>query len=218
MTTSPPLSLVVLISGSGSNLQAIIDAIDAGELNASIKAVISNRPDAFGLQRALKHGIEAVALDHKAFAEREAFDERLRDEIDRHAPDVIVLAGYMRILSEPFIRHFAPRMLNIHPSLLPLYPGLHTHQRALDNGDSKHGISIHVVTPELDAGPVILQGHFPIESGDDAQALQQKGHALEHKMYPLVLKWLGEKRLELTKGQPVFDAQPLSQPISFNDL
>lgn len=218
MNDSSPLSLVVLISGSGSNLQAIIDAIESGQLNASIAAVVSNRPQAFGLERARKHGIEAVALDHAEYPSREDFDNRLREEISRFQPDIIVLAGYMRILSESFIQHFFPAMLNIHPSLLPKYPGLNTHQRALQAGDPIHGISIHVVTPELDAGPVILQGHFPVEADDDAHSLQQKGHALEHKMYPLVLKWLTEKRLVLTNGLPVFDNHPLSHPVSFNDL
>ena len=218
MNASQPLSLVVLISGGGSNLQAIIDAIESGSLNASIAAVISNRPQAFGLERARKHGITAIGLDHTEHDSREAFDQCLQREIDRFQPDIIVLAGYMRILSETIIQHFHPRMLNIHPSLLPRYPGLNTHQRALDAGDDRHGISIHVVTPELDAGPVILQGHFPIERADDAQSLQHKGHALEHKMYPLVLKWLSENRLKLTKGLPEFDDLPLAQPISFNDL
>ena len=208
----------MLISGSGSNLQAIIDAIETGKLKARIAAVISNRPDAFGLQRARDHGINAIALDHKQFDSRESFDEQLQQEIDAHAPDIIVLAGYMRILSESFIEHFAPNMLNIHPSLLPKYPGLNTHQRALDNGDELHGVSIHVVTPELDAGPVILQGHFPIGPDDDAASLQQKGHRLEHQMYPLVIQWLSEKRLQLTKDYPVFDNERLQTPLSFNHL
>ena len=167
LSNQSPLSLVVLIAGSGSNLQAIIDAIEQGELNARIRAVISNRPDALGLQRAQQHGIEAIALDHTQFDCRANFDARLQQEIDALRPDLIVLAGYMRILTEGFIEHFAPNMLNIHPSLLPKYQGLNTHQRALDNGDDLHGISIHVVTPELDSGPVILQGHFAIETGDD---------------------------------------------------
>ena len=207
---------MVLISGSGSNLQAIIDAIESGELNATIKAVISNRPDAFGLQRAKKHGIEAIALDHQQFKSRHSFDKRLTLEIERFQPDIIVLAGYMRILSEAFIQHFSPNLLNIHPSLLPKYQGLHTHQRVLENNDRQHGVSIHVVTPELDAGPVILQGRFDVEQSDDAESLQQKAHKLEHQMYPLVLKWLSEKRLTLIQGIPVFDNEQLQQPLSFN--
>jgi len=218
VSTRPPLSLVVLISGSGSNLQAIIDAIESGHLNADIRAVISNRPDAFGLQRAQKHGINAIALDHTEYDSRDSFDARLQREIDQFAPELIVLAGYMRILTESLIQHFSPNMLNIHPSLLPKYQGLHTHQRALENGDERHGVSIHVVTPELDAGPVILQGDFAIEPDDDAASLQQKGHLLEHQMYPLVIKWLSEQRLQLTKELPVFDEKTLYQPISFNSL
>ncbi len=218
MNHDKPLSLVVLISGSGSNLQAIIDAIEGGDLKAEIHAVISNRPGVFGLKRASRHGIPAIALDHTEFANRDDFDHRLQQEIDRYAPDVIVLAGYMRILTDAFISHFAPNMLNIHPSLLPKYQGLNTHQRALDNEDTEHGVSIHVVTPELDGGPVILQGRFPIEADDDAASLQQKGHKLEHRMYPLVLRWLSEKRLQLTLDLPIFDNETLYQPLDFNSL
>lgn len=216
MNTSRPLSLVVLISGSGSNLQAIIDAIQNGELNATIAAVISNRPQAYGLERAEHHGIQAIALDHKKFENRYAFDAKLTYEIERFQPDVIALAGYMRILTEEFIQHFSPNLLNIHPSLLPKYQGLHTHKRVLENKDQQHGVSIHVVTPELDAGPVILQGQFDVESSDDTDSLQQKVHKLEHQMYPLVIQWLSEKRLILNQGIPVFDNEQLQQPLSFN--
>ncbi len=211
----PLLKLVVLISGSGSNLQAIIDAIEQGDLNARIMAVVSNRPDAYGLERARRHGIATMALDHTTFASRELFDRTLAESIDRYHPDLLVLAGYMRILSAQFIDHFFPRMLNIHPSLLPRYQGLNTHQRALDNGDAEHGISIHVVTPELDAGPVILQGKFAIEVGDTAESLQHKGHQLEHRMYPQVLQWLAEGRLNLEGSTPRFDDQPIQQPLVY---
>ena len=212
------IKLAVLISGSGSNLQAIIDAIESGRLQAQICGVISNRPQAFGLQRAQQHGIKAIALDHTAFASREQFDIELQKNIDALDVDYIVLAGYMRILSARIIEHFYPRMLNIHPSLLPKYQGLHTHQRALDNGDKEHGVSIHVVTPELDAGPVIIQGKFTIDAEDDADSLQQKAHRLEHQMYPLVLQWLSEQRLKLNAGALLFDDAPLQQPLLFNDL
>ena len=210
-----PLSLVVLISGSGSNLQAIIDAIEAGMLNAQIRAVISNRPDAYGLTRAREHGIPAISLDHTQFSDREHFDRQLQQQIDDLHPDLIVLAGYMRILSTAFIQHFHPHILNVHPSLLPRYQGLRTHQRALDNGDREHGVSIHIVTPELDSGPVILQGRFAIDPSDTADSLQQKAHRLEHRMYPQVLQWFSEGRLSLEDGQPWFDHQPLQQPIEF---
>jgi len=210
------LSLVVLISGSGSNLQAIIDAIENKQLDAEIVAVISNRPDAYGLTRARQHGINAISLDHKQFDSRDKFDQQLQQEIDLLQPDIIVLAGYMRILSSKFIEHFFPRILNIHPSLLPKYQGLHTHQRALDSKDSEHGVSIHIVTPELDAGPVIIQGRFPIVANDDSNSLQQKAHKLEHQMYPLVLQWISQQRLKLTSNSVLFDHEIITQPIFFN--
>ncbi len=213
-----PIKLAVLVSGSGSNLQAIIDAIENNELNAEITAVISNRPLAFGLERARRHGIEAIALDHTTFPSREKFDEKLQNTLDELAVDYIVLAGYMRILSTRIIEHFYPRMLNIHPSLLPKYQGLHTHQRALDHHDHEHGVSIHIVTPELDAGPVIIQGKFTIDAQDDADSLQQKAHKLEHQMYPLVLQWLSEKRLELNARSVMFDGKPLQKPLQFEDF
>ena len=212
------LSLVVLISGSGSNLQAIIDAIENGQLQAEIKAVISNRPQAYGLVRAQQHGIPAISMDHRQFASREQFDQQLQLEIDALQPDIIVLAGYMRILTGGFIDHFFPRMLNIHPSLLPKYQGLHTHQRALDNKDRMHGVSIHIVTAELDSGPVILQGQFEISAQDDCDSLQQKAHTLEHRMYPLVLSWLHQQRLQLTTDLPVFDHETLRHPLSLDSF
>ncbi len=213
-----PLSLVVLLSGNGSNLQAIIDKIHDGNLNAEIVAVVSNRPDAYGLQRAREHGIQAISLDHKAFSEREAFDQHLQQQIDQFNPDLIVLAGYMRILSTDFIQHYWPNMINIHPSLLPKYQGLNTHQRALENQDAEHGVSIHIVTAELDSGPVIVQGKFAIDASDDAESLQQKVHQLEHQMYPQVIQWLAEKRLQLTAGLPHFDGMHLSKPLVFDHV
>ena len=212
------LSLVVLISGSGSNLQAIIDSIKSGDLNAEIRAVISNRPNAYGLERARNNNIPAVSLDHTLFESREQFDLQLQQTIDQYQPDIIVLAGYMRILSANIINHFFPRMINIHPSLLPKYQGLNTHQRALDNLDKEHGVSIHIVTPELDAGPVIIQGLFDIESDDDSDSLQHKAHKLEHQMYPLVLKWLSMKQLEFRDGLVVYKQETLNKPLIFNEL
>ena len=212
------LSLVVLISGSGSNLQAIIDAIESAKLQAEIKAVISNRPEAYGLSRAQQHNIPTIGIDHQQFTSREQFDLRLQQEIDALQPDIIVLAGYMRILTTGFIDHFFPRILNIHPSLLPKYQGLHTHQRALENHDRIHGVSIHIVTAELDSGPVILQGQFDVTAQDDSDSLQQKAHALEHKMYPLVLSWLSQQRLLLTSGQPIFDDETIQQPLSLDNF
>lgn len=213
----PPLSLVILISGSGSNLQAIIDQIEQGTLNARIKAVISNRPDAFGLKRAKSQGIPTLSLDHKNYQDRASFDEVLRQHIDELKPDLIVLAGYMRILSEKFIEHFHPNIINIHPSLLPLYQGLNTHQRALDNGDREHGVSIHVVTPELDAGPILLQGRFTIQGNDDKLSLQQKAHLIEHRMYPKVLEWIAEGKLALKPDAVEFNGSRLTNPLQFED-
>ncbi len=212
------LSLVVLISGSGSNLQAIIDAIENGQLNARLSAVISNRPDAFGLTRAKQHNIPVISLDHTKFARRELFDQQLQREIESLRPDLIILAGYMRILTNDFIYAFSPKILNIHPSLLPKYQGLHTHQKALDNNDHFHGVSIHIVTPELDSGPVILQGKFTIEADDNINSLQQKAHKLEHQMYPLVIQWICEQRLDLDQGLPVFDNKTINTPLLLEDL
>lgn len=191
-----PLNLVVLISGNGSNLQALIDAIAEGRLTARIAAVISNRPDAYGLERAAQAGIATAVLDHKAFDSREAYDEALASLIARHAPDLVVLAGFMRILTPGLIERFAGRMLNIHPSLLPKYPGLHTHRRALAAGDAEHGVSIHLVTPELDGGPILAQAACPIVPGDDEASLAAKVRVLEHMLYPEVIQGFAEGRFK----------------------
>ena len=190
-------NLVVLISGSGSNLQSIIDNIAAGTLNAKISAVISNVADVKGLQRAIDNAIPAITLPHGDYPDREAFDQKLQATIEGFKPDLIVLAGFMRILTPQFAKHFRGRMLNIHPSLLPKYPGLHTHQRALDAKDTEHGTSIHFVTEELDGGPVIEQQSFPIEANDSADSLFNKVQKLEHKMYPEVIKWFCEGKLKV---------------------
>jgi len=213
---SDELSLAVLISGSGSNLQAIIDAIDSGKLRARIDTVVSNNPDAFGLQRARKHGLSTTIIDHRDFTSRELYDDALRRHLQSVAPDFIVLAGYMRILSAAFVRAFEHRILNIHPSLLPAYKGLDTHQRALDNAETRHGVSIHLVTAELDDGPILLQGSYPIDPGDSAADLQAKGHRLEHQMYPLLLRWLSEGKLIIDdNGRIQYEQTPLEQPIQF---
>jgi len=213
---SNELRLAVLISGSGSNLQAIIDAIESGSLHARIDTVVSNNPDAFGLQRASKHGLPTTVIDHRDFSSRELYDDSLRRHLQSVAPDFIVLAGYMRILSAAFVRAFEHRILNIHPSLLPAYKGLDTHQRALDNAESRHGVSIHLVTAELDDGPILLQGSYPIEAGDSAADLQAKGHRLEHQMYPLLLRWLSEGKLIIDdNGRILYEHTPLDQPVQF---
>jgi phosphoribosylglycinamide formyltransferase 1 len=214
---SGPLRLAVLISGSGSNLQAIIDAIESGELAAEIGVVISNNPTAFGLQRAQKHGLPVVVIDHRNFHNRADYDTRLQQQLETVAPDYIVLAGYMRILGPSFIQAFAHRILNIHPSLLPAYKGLDTHQRALDAGESWHGVSIHLVTAALDDGPILLQGSYPINPGDSVADLREKGHRLEHRMYPQLLRWLSESKLIIDdRGRTYYDQTLLEQPIRFN--
>lgn len=209
------LNLVVLISGSGSNLQAIIDNIESGRLDARIACVLSNRPDAYGLTRAEKHGIPAKCIDHTEFASREAFDSAMIEAIEPLQPDFIVLAGFMRILTPNFIHRFEDRLLNIHPSLLPKYQGLNTHQRALENGDAEHGVSIHLVTEVLDDGPILLQATFTIEQNDTVADLEHKAHAVEHLIYPQVLEWLAQERLTIRKGQPHFDEQPMEAPLQF---
>jgi len=199
--------IVVLVSGNGSNLQAIIDACQHGRVNATLSAVFSNKASAYGLERAQSAGIPAHALDPKSFADREAFDVALADEIDAYQPDLVVLAGYMRILGPAFVERYAGRMLNIHPSLLPKYPGLHTHQKALDNKDVEHGTSVHFVTPELDGGPVILQAKVPVFDEDSADDLHARVQHQEHAIYPLVVGWFVDGRLTLDNGQVVLDGQ-----------
>lgn len=189
--------IVILISGRGSNMEALIAARDAGNLPVNLAAVISNRPDAKGLETAAKAGIATHYIDHKAFAGREAFDAALAECIDDFVPDLVVLAGFMRILSEGFVRHYEGRLMNIHPSLLPSFPGLHTHQRALEEGVRIHGCTVHFVTPTLDHGPVIIQAAVPVLDGDDEGALSARVLRQEHLIYPQAVRWFAEGRLTL---------------------
>lgn len=189
--------IVVLISGSGTNLQAIIDASESTDYPGSVVGVISNKSDAYGLTRAENSNIATVALSHKDFDSRESYDQALITKIDQFSPDVIVLAGFMRILSPAFVKHYQGKLINIHPSLLPKYQGLNTHQRAIDAGDKEHGVSVHFVTEELDGGPVILQAKVPVFEGDTSDDLAARVHEQEHRIYPLVVKWLCEKRLSM---------------------
>lgn len=202
-------NVVVLISGSGSNLQALIDSIANDGNPARIAAVISNRADAYGLVRAQNAGIATTVLDHKGFAGREAFDAALIETIDAHAPDLVILAGFMRILTSDFVRHYQGRLLNIHPSLLPNYKGLHTHQRVIEAGDAEHGCSVHFVTEELDGGPLVVQAVLPVRAGDTAESLAERVHQQEHRIYPLAMRWFAEGRLQLRDGQVELDGQPL---------
>lgn len=200
---------VVLISGSGSNLQALIDACAAPDYPAEIVAVISNRADAYGLIRAQENKIETAVLDHQPFASREAFDAQLQQLIDGYTPDLVVLAGFMRILTPALVSHYLGRMLNIHPSLLPLYPGLHTHRRALEAGDREHGATVHFVTPELDGGPPVVQASIPIETGDTEASLAKRVLIQEHVIYPLAVRWFAEGKLVLREGEALFEGRPV---------
>lgn len=204
-----PCNVVVLVSGSGSNLQALIDSVAHDGNPARIAAVISNRADAYGLQRAKQAGIATELLDHKQFDGREAFDTALIQAIDAHQPDLVVLAGFMRILTPGFVQHYAGRLLNIHPSLLPKHKGLHTHQRALEAGDSEHGCSVHFVTEELDGGPLVVQAVLPVMADDTAESLASRVHQQEHHIYPLAVRWFAEGRLRLDAQGAMLDGQPL---------
>jgi len=195
------LRVVVLISGSGSNLQALIDGVANGDLPIEIAAVISNRPDVFGLTRAAQAGIPTVVLDHKGFSNREAFDQELMRAIDAYGPDLVVLAGFMRILTPEFTQHYLGRMFNIHPSLLPKFQGLHTHQRAIDAGESQHGVTVHFVTAELDGGPAIVQAVVPVLASDDADLLAKRVQHQEHIIYPLAIKWFAQGDLKMVDGK-----------------
>ncbi|MCB1663157.1 MAG: phosphoribosylglycinamide formyltransferase [Pseudomonadales bacterium] len=209
-TTDRKFSLVVLISGGGSNLQSIINACQTNQIPAKISAVISNKADAFGLERAKKAGIPQHVIKHQDFNSREAFDTQLAMTIDQYQPDLVVLAGFMRILSKSFVERYLGKLINIHPSLLPRYPGLHTHQRALDGGDTEHGASVHFVTPELDAGPVIIQGIIAITATDNPESLAEKVLIkVEHQIYPQAIEWIAKGRIELKNRLVYLDREPL---------
>jgi phosphoribosylglycinamide formyltransferase-1 len=192
--------IVILISGRGSNMRSIVEACAAEQWPAQVVAVISNRPGAAGLAFAAEHGIAAQVVDHKAFATRDAFDAALAQAIDAHAPDLVVLAGFMRILGADFVRRYEGRLLNIHPSLLPAFPGLHTHQRAIDAGCKLAGATVHFVTPELDHGPIVIQAVVPVLPGDDEDALSSRVLAREHLIYPLAVRWCVSGALRMERG------------------
>jgi phosphoribosylglycinamide formyltransferase-1 len=206
--TASRLPIVVLLSGSGSNLQAIIDAAQA-DLRVEIRAVISNRVEAPGLERARSAGITDVFLDPKQYADRASYDTALQDTIDRFGPKLVVLAGFMRILSPDFVRHYEGRLVNIHPSLLPKFRGLDTHARCLAAGETEHGATVHFVVPELDAGPVILQSRVPVEPGDTPETLAARVLREEHRIYPLAIRWFAEGRLSLHNNKCWLDGRPV---------
>ena len=205
-------AIVILISGRGSNMEALLAAVARDELPVRIAAVISNRPDAKGLETAAAQGVPTAVVDHKGYAGREAFDAALAACIDGYAPDLVVLAGFMRILTEDFVRHYEGRLLNIHPSLLPSFPGLHTHQRALEEGVRIHGCTVHFVTPALDHGPVVVQAAVPVLDSDDEAALAARVLQQEHIVYPLAVRWFAEGRLRLEGGRVQLDAERPQPP------
>ena len=202
----------VLISGNGSNLQAMIDAIKEKKIKGSINCVLSNNADAYGLKRAKKAQIPTEIIDHKKFNSREKFDASMIKILEKYNPDLIVLSGFMRILSPFFIKHYLGRILNIHPSLLPKYPGLNTHQRVLNKRDQYHGITIHFVDETLDGGPICAQSKLRVQT-QSIQKLEAEIHALEHDLYPKVINWFGEGRLKLLKGVACLDQEPIETGI-----
>ncbi|WP_299599500.1 phosphoribosylglycinamide formyltransferase [uncultured Microbulbifer sp.] len=206
---SPKCRVVVLISGSGTNLQAFLDAAATSDCDYTVEAVISNKADAYGLTRAQNAGVPTDVLSHRDFPDRDSFDQAMVKRIDAHQPDLVILAGFMRILTPDFVRHYSGRMLNIHPSLLPKYQGLHTHQRALDAGDSEHGATVHFVTEELDGGPPVLQAAVPVEADDTEATLSQRVQVLEHKMYPLAASWFAQGRLKMAGDRAELDGELL---------
>ena len=187
--------ITVLISGRGTNLAALLSAMHGGVLAGSITQVITNNPDAAGLAVARAHNVDALCLDHRSFATREAFDAELMRAVDASQPDLVVLAGFMRVLGTPFVVRYADRLINVHPSLLPLYPGLHTHRRALADGARIHGCSVHFVTPEVDVGPIIAQAAVPVQDDDDEASLSARVQAQEHLLLPAAVRWFCEGRL-----------------------
>ncbi len=207
------LPIVILISGRGSNMQAILDQSARGELAADIRAVISNKPDATGLEAARAAGIHTEVVDHREYSDRDQYDQALQTAIDRYQPALVVLAGFMRILTPAFVRHYQGRLINIHPSLLPAFRGLNTHQRALDAGATEHGASVHFVTEELDGGPVIVQASTPVLPDDTADALAARVLRIEHRLYPTAIDWFAAGRLGYREGTVWLDNQPLIQPI-----
>ena len=220
MTRSPVdnrLPVVVLISGGGTNLQAIIDRTTDG-LPITIEVVISNRADAGGLARAKRAGIPTRIIDHTGFASRASFDAALTSTIDAYSPGLVVLAGFMRILTAGFVRHYQGRLLNIHPSLLPKFQGLNTHRRAIEAGETEHGASVHFVTGEVDGGPVFLQARVPLSADDNASTLAARVLQREHVIYPRVIEWYAQGRVRLVDREVWFDGVPLPRALDLDEM
>ena len=212
----PPLSLVVLISGRGSNLKAILDTIRRGELPAVVTAVISDRTQAPGLEYARQENIDTLALAAADYPDKDGYDRALQGLIDRFEPGLVVLAGFMRILTPAFVHRYQGRLINIHPSLLPEFRGLDTHRRAIEKGVKQHGASVHFVTEELDGGPVIVQVRVAVLPDDDGDRLAARVLQQEHRLYPQAIRWLAEGRVSLNGQQLLFDQQPLQQPLQID--
>ena len=211
--TATGLRTAVLISGSGTNLQACIDRTQSGDVDLDLVTVFSNRPDAFGLTRATRAGIATDCIDHTEFADRQAFDEAVAASLDKSEPELLILAGFMRILSPWFVKHYEGRILNIHPALLPAYPGLDTHQRVIDAGESWHGSTVHFVTEELDGGPRVLQGRLAVTDGESASDLAARVQSIEHRIYPEAANWFAAGRLEYRQGAAWLDGHRLEEPV-----
>jgi phosphoribosylglycinamide formyltransferase-1 len=213
MNDASTLALAIVISGRGSNMVAIAEACARGQIAARIARVIADRRDAGGIAAAHQLGLEVSVVAAREYADRAGFEFALQTAIDASGAQLVVLAGFMRILSPEFVRHYAGRMLNIHPSLLPRYPGLHTHERALAAQEREHGASVHYVTGELDAGPVVLQARVPVLPGDTPERLSARVQQQEHIIYPRAIGWIAAGRLQLADGGPIFDSRPLQQPM-----
>lgn len=208
-----PCRIGVLVSGGGTNLQSIIDHIHFGDCKATVECVISNIPDVYALTRAQQASIPQHVVAHKNYDSRAGFEKALIDVLQTHDINIVVLAGFMRVLEDTFISHFPGRILNIHPSLLPKYPGLHTHQRALKNSDSSHGCSVHFATMELDGGPVILQASVQVFKNDSAETLAKRVLEKEHIIYPKCVKWLCEGKIHYENGDAYYDGKKLTAPL-----
>lgn len=207
--SAPVINIAVLVSGSGSNLQALIDAQQRGALAVKIAVVVSNRPGVQGLKRAQQAGIPTQVIDHTQFHSRTAFDKAMMVALDQYQPELVVLAGFMRILTPEFVGHYSGRMMNIHPSLLPKYPGLHTHRRALEAGDTCHGVTVHFVTDQLDGGPPIVQAQITIRAADTEESLARRVLQQEHRIYPMAVQWFAEGRLHLSGSRCMLDGELL---------
>lgn len=210
-------SIVILISGHGSNMQAICEAVSASRINAVVRAVISNRPCADGLNIARSNGLETAVVDHTEFASRQDFEVELANVIDQYEPDFVVLAGFMRILGNQFVNRYIGRLINIHPSLLPLFPGLHTHQSVLDEGHQTHGATVHFVSPSVDSGPIIAQAAVPVLKDDTVESLRKRVLAREHVLYPVAVQWLCAGDFHFENGKALLRGQ-VPRSSNFDEL